>query len=125
MNRLKTWKMKPIRNSGEISVPRVVYRSFYRAAVLTAAFALVMTVATRYTGQVDTGAQVSGAVVHHSLENKQQHIEKTSFTGIFPLAGFEKLKPSTWASQVIQSDELQVKNLYSSDLFSRPPPSLS
>lgn len=125
MDRLKTWKMKPLRNSGENSVLFTFYGSLYRAAVLTAAFALVMTVATRYTGRVDTGVQVSCAVVHNSLENQQQHIEKTSFTWIFPLAGFDKLKPSTLVSKVFESDELQVKSLHSSDLYIRPPPFFS
>lgn len=102
-----------------------MYRSLYQAAVLTAAFALVMTVATRYTDHVDPGVQVSCAVVHHSLENKQQHVEKTSFTWIFALASFDKLKPSTSMSPVIQRDELQVRSFSSSDLYIRPPPSFS
>jgi len=117
--------MKPVSNSGESGLPFLVYRSLYQAAVLTAAFALVMTVATRYTDHVEPGVQVSCAVVHHGLENKQQHIEKTSFTWFFSLSGFDKLKPSRLVSKVVHSDELQVKSLHSSDLFTRPPPFFS
>ncbi len=100
-----------------------LYRSLYQASVLTAALALVMTVATRYTDHVDAGVQVSCAVVHHSLENKQQHVEKTRFVWIFPPASFETLKPSTLAGRVIQHNQLRVTELSIPDLYSRPPPS--
>ena len=123
MNRLKTWKIKPTRNSGDSSVLFTLYRSLYQAAVLTAALALVMTVATRYTDHVDAGAQVSCAVVHHSLENQQQHVEKTSLVWIFPPSSFGTLKPSTLAARVIQQDHLRLTNLASPGLYSRPPPS--
>ena len=92
--------------------------------MLAAIFALVITVVTRYTGQAEPGAQVSGSVVHHSVENKQQRIEKSSFTWIVPLANFDRLKLSTFLSHVIPNDEMQVKNVYSSDVCVRPPPSL-
>lgn len=94
------------------------------AAVLMVAFALVLAVATRYTDYSDTGTQNSGPVVHRTLENKRQHIEKTTFIWLAPLANLVRLKPPA-APQVANIDVPVVHVPYGEDLYNRPPPFLS
>jgi hypothetical protein len=89
-----------------------------------AAFALMLAVATRYTEYSNIGALNNGSVVHRTLENKRQHIEKTSFVWLIVLANLVILKPPA-TPRVAIIDAPIVKVLYGEDLYNRPPPFLS
>lgn len=98
--------------------------AFRNAAVLTVAFTLMIAVATRYTNYSDTGTQINGPVAHRHLENKRQHIEKTSYVFTFALANLVRLKPPPGPRLAINDSPL-IKVLYGEDLYNRPPPVLS
>ena len=88
------------------------------------AFALMLAVATRYTDYANTGALAPGSVVHQNLENKRQHIEKTSFVWLVVLANLVRLKPPA-TPRVAIVDAPVIRVLYGEDLYNRPPPFLS
>lgn len=105
-------------------VPAALHCSLRAAAVLMVAFALMMAVATRYSDYTNTGAQATGSAVHQNLENKRQHIEKTSFVWLVALANLVRLKPPA-SPQVAIVDAPVIKVLHGEDLYNRPPPFLS
>ncbi len=88
------------------------------------AFALMLAVVTRYTDYANTSAQVTGSTIHQKLENKRQHIEKTSFVRLVALADLVRLRPPA-IRQVAIVDTPAIKILYGEDLYNRPPPFLS
>jgi hypothetical protein len=124
MNKLNNWRTTPAPLTRGEFLPVKLHASLRNAAVLMAAFALMLAVATRYTEYSDTGAQNSGPVVHRTLENKRQHIEKTSFVWLVVLANLVRLKPPA-TPQVAIIDAPIIKVLYGEDLYNRPPPFLS
>jgi hypothetical protein len=105
-------------------MPAEIHSAFRNAAVLMVAFTLMIAVATRYTDYSDTGTQIHGPVAHHNLENKRQHIEKTSYVFSFALADLIGLKPPPDPRLAILDAPL-IKVLYGEDLYNRPPPFLS
>lgn len=101
-------------------------RSLHSAAVLMVAFALAIAVATRYTDHSDAGILIGSSLVqHHNLQDKRQHIEKTSLIWIFALMTFVKLKPPTLSLRVASIGAPLVKVFHGEDLYNRPPPFLS
>ena len=116
--------MRPAQLTHREFRPAELHCSLRNAAVLMVAFALMLAVATRYTEYSDTGTQISGPVVHRTLENKRQHIEKTSLIWLFALADVVRLKPPP-TPQVAIVDAPVTKVLYGEDLYNRPPPFLS
>jgi hypothetical protein len=123
MNKLNDWRTRPAPLTGEF-LPAKLHSSLRTAAVLMAAFALMVAVATRYTEYSNTGALNSGSVVHRTLENKRQHIEKTSFVWLIVLANLVRLKPPA-TPRVAIIDAPIIKVLRGEDLYNRPPPFLS
>ena len=105
-------------------MPAELQCAFRKAAVLTVAFMLMIAVATRYTDYSDAGGQVNGPVAHRHLENKRQHIEKTSYVFAFALANLVRLKPAPGPGLAITNAPL-IKALYGEDLYNRPPPFLA
>jgi len=116
--------MRPAPLSRRGFLPAELHCSLRNAAVLMVVFALVLAVTTRYTDYSNTGARVSGPTVHRTLENKRQHIEKTSFVWLVVLANLVRLKPPA-APPVATTDTPVIKVLYGEDLYNRPPPFLS
>lgn len=104
--------------------PAELHCSLRNAAVFMVAFALILAVTTRYTDCANTSTQATGSVVHQNLENKRQHIEKTSFVWLVALANLVRLKPPA-TPQVAMIDAPVIKVLFGEDLYNRPPPFLS
>ena len=123
MNSLKNWKKTTARLSSHWLVPAELQCAARNAAVLMVAFLLMVVVATRYTDYSDTGTQINGPVAHHKLQNKQQHIEKTSYLFTFALANLVRLQPPT-GPQVATVCAPVIKAFYGEDLYNRPPPFL-
>lgn len=115
MNRQDNWRLS------RSFLPPELRLSFRNAAILMVAFALILAVATRYTDYSNTGGQNSGPVVHRSLENKRQHIEKTSFVWLVALTNLIRLKPPVTAQIAVISTPF-IKVPYGDDLYNRPPP---
>jgi hypothetical protein len=124
MNKLNNWRTRPAHLTGGGFQPVELHGSLRNAAVLMVAFALMLAVTTRYTDYANSGAQATGSVVHQNLENKRQHIEKTSFVWLVALANLVRLKPPAVPSVAIV-DVPVIKALYGEDLYNRPPPLLS
>lgn len=122
MNRFKSWSTRPATQTGFLSAE--LRGSLRSAAVLLVAFALMLAVTTRYTDYSNTGIQNSGSVVHRTLENKRQHIEKTSFVWLVALTNLVRFKP-TATPRVAIVNAPTIKVLYVGNLSNRPPPFLS
>jgi hypothetical protein len=122
MNRFKNLKTRPATQTGFLSAE--LRGSLRNAAVWMVAFALMLAVTTRYTDYSNTGTQNRGSVVHRTLENKRQHIEKTSFVWLVALTNLVRLKPPATPRVTIVNPPT-VKLLYGEDLYNRPPPFLS
>lgn len=104
-------------------LPAELHCSLRNAAVLLVAFALVLAVATRYTNYSSSG-QNSGPAVHRTIENKRQHIEKTSFLWLAAPSNPVRFKPPVTPQLVIVHAPI-LKVPYGENLYNRPPPSLS
>jgi hypothetical protein len=120
MNRFKNWRTT-LTQRGFSAV--AIHCSYRKAAVLMVAFALILAVTTRYTDYVDAGAPATGSAVHQKLENKRQHIEKTSFVWLVALTNLVRLKPPV-TPRVAPVLAPLTKVFYGEDLYNRPPPFL-